>query len=206
MITPDEGPSLETSIFALSFQVVREPLPFAYRLKSSLFFSLLFIPIPLWGQSYANTLWKHWCIHASNQPYLEAFSDTTMNNSISAFHCKWNLLANPMKVNKLHCGALINLFLKSNWKFVEILYNVKVRTHKATNRCNKSLCMCSHVMSHISTLRQLYFWFVARTKFSSELPCSDDDISCCQWCVAAICRLACFSLQRCQKAHSFLLT
>ena len=30
MLTPDEGPSLETSIFALSFQVVREPLPFAY--------------------------------------------------------------------------------------------------------------------------------------------------------------------------------
>ena len=29
-LTPDEGPSLETSIFALSFQVVREPLPFAY--------------------------------------------------------------------------------------------------------------------------------------------------------------------------------
>ena len=27
---PDEGPSLETSIFPLSFQVVREPLPFAY--------------------------------------------------------------------------------------------------------------------------------------------------------------------------------
>ena len=27
--TPDEGPSLETSIFPLSFQVVREPLPFA---------------------------------------------------------------------------------------------------------------------------------------------------------------------------------
>ena len=26
----DEGPSLETSIFPLSFQVVREPLPFAY--------------------------------------------------------------------------------------------------------------------------------------------------------------------------------
>ena len=30
LLTPDEGPSLETSIFALSFQVVREPLPFAY--------------------------------------------------------------------------------------------------------------------------------------------------------------------------------
>ena len=29
-ITSDEGPSLETSIFPLSFQVVREPLPFAY--------------------------------------------------------------------------------------------------------------------------------------------------------------------------------
>ena len=29
-LTPDEGPSLETSIFPLSFQVVREPLPFAY--------------------------------------------------------------------------------------------------------------------------------------------------------------------------------
>ena len=31
LLTPDEGPSLETSIFplmALSFQVVREPLPF----------------------------------------------------------------------------------------------------------------------------------------------------------------------------------
>ena len=27
---PDEGPSLETSIFLVSFQVVREPLPFAY--------------------------------------------------------------------------------------------------------------------------------------------------------------------------------
>ena len=27
---PEEGPSLETSIFPLSFQVVREPLPFAY--------------------------------------------------------------------------------------------------------------------------------------------------------------------------------
>ena len=27
-LTPDEGPSLETSIFPLSFQVVREPLPF----------------------------------------------------------------------------------------------------------------------------------------------------------------------------------
>ena len=30
VLTLDEGPSLETSIFALSFQVVREPLPFAY--------------------------------------------------------------------------------------------------------------------------------------------------------------------------------
>ena len=29
-LTPDEGPSLETSNFALSFQVVREPLPFTY--------------------------------------------------------------------------------------------------------------------------------------------------------------------------------
>ena len=28
LVTPDEGPSLETSIFPLSFQVVREPLPF----------------------------------------------------------------------------------------------------------------------------------------------------------------------------------
>ena len=27
---PFEGPSLETSIFPLSFQVVRKPLPFAY--------------------------------------------------------------------------------------------------------------------------------------------------------------------------------
>ena len=32
VLTPDEGPSLETSIFplSLSFQVVREPLLFAY--------------------------------------------------------------------------------------------------------------------------------------------------------------------------------
>ena len=30
LLTPDEGPSLETAIFPLSFQVVREPLPFAY--------------------------------------------------------------------------------------------------------------------------------------------------------------------------------
>ena len=30
LLTPDEGPLLETSIFPLSFQVVREPLPFAY--------------------------------------------------------------------------------------------------------------------------------------------------------------------------------
>ena len=30
VVTPDERPSLETSIFPLSFQVVREPLPFAY--------------------------------------------------------------------------------------------------------------------------------------------------------------------------------
>ena len=28
LLTPDEGPLLETSIFPLSFQVVREPLPF----------------------------------------------------------------------------------------------------------------------------------------------------------------------------------
>ena len=33
MLTPDEGPSLETSIFPLSFQVVREPLPFAYQMS-----------------------------------------------------------------------------------------------------------------------------------------------------------------------------
>ena len=33
LLTPDEGPSLETSIFPLSFQVVREPLPFAYHMK-----------------------------------------------------------------------------------------------------------------------------------------------------------------------------
>ena len=32
LLTPNEGPSLETSIFPLSFQVVREPLPFAYQL------------------------------------------------------------------------------------------------------------------------------------------------------------------------------
>ena len=31
VLTPDEGPSLETSIFPLSFQVMREPLPFAYQ-------------------------------------------------------------------------------------------------------------------------------------------------------------------------------
>ena len=30
LLTPDEGPSLETSIFSLSFQALREPLPFAY--------------------------------------------------------------------------------------------------------------------------------------------------------------------------------
>ena len=30
LLTPDEGPSLETSIFPLSFQVVRERLPFIY--------------------------------------------------------------------------------------------------------------------------------------------------------------------------------
>ena len=30
LLTPDEGPSLKTSILPLSFQVVREPLPFAY--------------------------------------------------------------------------------------------------------------------------------------------------------------------------------
>ena len=30
LLTPDEGPSLETSIFSLSFQIVRESLPFAY--------------------------------------------------------------------------------------------------------------------------------------------------------------------------------
>ena len=30
LVTPDEGASLETSIFPLSFQVVREPLLFAY--------------------------------------------------------------------------------------------------------------------------------------------------------------------------------
>ena len=30
--TPDEGPSLKTSIFSLSFQVVRELLPFAYQI------------------------------------------------------------------------------------------------------------------------------------------------------------------------------
>ena len=30
LLTPDEGPSLETPIFPLSFQVVREPLPFVY--------------------------------------------------------------------------------------------------------------------------------------------------------------------------------
>ena len=29
-LIPKEGPSLETSIFPLSFQVVREPLPFVY--------------------------------------------------------------------------------------------------------------------------------------------------------------------------------
>ena len=35
--TPDEGPSLETSIVPLSFQVVREPLPFAYNLFNDYF-------------------------------------------------------------------------------------------------------------------------------------------------------------------------
>ena len=33
--TSDEGPSLETSIFPLSFQVVREPLPFAYHRRKT---------------------------------------------------------------------------------------------------------------------------------------------------------------------------
>ena len=33
LLTSDEGPSLETSIFLLSFQVVRESLPFAYKLQ-----------------------------------------------------------------------------------------------------------------------------------------------------------------------------
>ena len=32
LLTPDEGPSLETLIFPLSFQVVRKPLPFTYQL------------------------------------------------------------------------------------------------------------------------------------------------------------------------------
>ena len=35
-ITPDEGRSLETSIFPLSFQVLREPFPFAYHYKKGL--------------------------------------------------------------------------------------------------------------------------------------------------------------------------
>ena len=30
LLTPDKGPSIETSILPLSFQVVREPLPFTY--------------------------------------------------------------------------------------------------------------------------------------------------------------------------------
>ena len=30
LLTPNKGPSLETSILPLSFQVVREPLPFTY--------------------------------------------------------------------------------------------------------------------------------------------------------------------------------
>ena len=34
LLTPDEGPSLETSNFALSFQVVREPLPFVLHIES----------------------------------------------------------------------------------------------------------------------------------------------------------------------------
>ena len=33
--TSEEGPSLETSIFPLSFQVVREPLPFAYHRRKT---------------------------------------------------------------------------------------------------------------------------------------------------------------------------
>ena len=37
LLTPDEGPSLETSIFPLSFQVVREPLRFAYHKKPDTF-------------------------------------------------------------------------------------------------------------------------------------------------------------------------
>ena len=36
LLTPDEGPLLETSIFPLSFQVVREPLPFAYQMNKSM--------------------------------------------------------------------------------------------------------------------------------------------------------------------------
>ena len=44
LLTPDEGPSLETSIFPLSFQVVREPLPFAVlTFKLQFYFSLIFI-------------------------------------------------------------------------------------------------------------------------------------------------------------------
>ena len=35
LLIPDKGPSLVTSIFPLSFQVVREPLPFAYQCRQS---------------------------------------------------------------------------------------------------------------------------------------------------------------------------
>ena len=40
LLTPDEGPLLETSIFPLSFQVVREPLPFANSVLPILYKSL----------------------------------------------------------------------------------------------------------------------------------------------------------------------
>ena len=55
LLTPNEGPLLETSIFPLSFQVVGEPLPFAYDISYRLFemlSSVVFSQILRWYQGW----------------------------------------------------------------------------------------------------------------------------------------------------------
>ena len=54
LLTPDEGPSLKTSIFPLSFQVVREPLPFAYYCLKIILFLVCNQSLGMWPDNVSH--------------------------------------------------------------------------------------------------------------------------------------------------------
>ena len=102
LLTPDEGPLLETSIFPLSFQVVREPLPFAY-LNLEIYTIIHFLVL---------------CTLKHNisliDPGLSHFQDLETHNLLTSCHFPsitncWNLVEYPNSCSSIGCLRIVKI-------------------------------------------------------------------------------------------------